>query len=88
VTHYPIILADTSLLVAFYNRKDNYHVQVRDFFATCTSRLLTTPICIAETMWLLASDWRVQNQFLIHLGNNVNHFLDIGKVCDKLLPTP
>jgi uncharacterized protein len=69
--YYPIVLVDTGLLVAFYDSGDRYHAQVVAFFASCNSRLLTTVGCVTEVLWLLASDWRVQNEFLIHLANNI-----------------
>ena len=63
---YPsIILVDSGILVAYYSARDAHHIQVCDFFEQCTSRLLTTTSCITETMWLLNSDWRVQNQLLL-----------------------
>lgn len=31
MTYQPIILVDTSLLVAYYDAKDEYHAQVRSF---------------------------------------------------------
>jgi hypothetical protein len=61
--YYPTVLIDTGLLVAFYDAADPYHPSVLEFFATCTSQLLTTEACVTELMWLLASDWRVQNEF-------------------------
>ncbi len=64
MNHYPIILVDSSILVAYYNAKDTYHQQVQNFLARCTSNLLTTMSCITEVMYLLSSNWRVQNQFL------------------------
>jgi len=71
MTSHPIILVDTGLLVAFYDSADSLHQRVVAFFAGCTSRLLTTESCITEVMWLLASDWRVQNEFLSHLANRI-----------------
>jgi predicted nucleic acid-binding protein len=71
MTYHPTILVDTGLLVAFYDLADSYHQRVVDFFASSTSRLLTTEGCVTEVMWLLASDWRVQNEFLSHLANRV-----------------
>jgi len=64
MTYYPVILVDSSLLVAYYNARDSYHVQVKDFLADSTSRLITTEACITEVMYLLAPNWRVQNEFL------------------------
>lgn len=71
MTFHPTILVDTGLMVAFYDLTDPQHQRVVEFFAGCTSRLLTTEGCITEVMWLLASDWRVQNEFLSHLANRV-----------------
>jgi hypothetical protein len=39
MTYYPLILVDTGLLVAFYDSADQYHTQVLEFFASCTSIL-------------------------------------------------
>lgn len=73
------VLVDTSVLVSFYNAGDRYHAPVKDFFAKCTSRLITTPACITEVMWLLAVSWQVQNLFLAHLANRVYE-------CEALTP--
>lgn len=56
MTYHPVILVDTSLLVAYYDAGDEYHTQVSNFFASCTSKLVTTLGCITEVMWLLSSD--------------------------------
>jgi predicted nucleic acid-binding protein len=40
---------------------------------------VTTVGCVTEVLWLLASDWRVQNEFLTHLANNIYE-------CESLLP--
>ncbi len=71
MTYHPRILIDTGLLVAFYDSADSYHDRVVEFFARCSSRLITTVGCVTEVMWLLASDWQVQNQFLAHLANSI-----------------
>ncbi|AFY33001.1 type II toxin-antitoxin system VapC family toxin [Calothrix sp. PCC 7507] len=71
MTYHPVILVDTSLLVAFYNKTDNYHVQVTNFFADCTSELVTIPACVTEVMYFLSSNWQVQNVFLSHIVNLV-----------------
>lgn len=71
MTYYPRILVDTGLMVAFYDRADPYHDRVVNFFNQCTSQLITTEGCITEVMWLLASDWRVQNEFLTHVANQI-----------------
>ena len=52
VTYHPTILVDTGLLVALYNSADPHHAQVVEFFAGCTSRLVTSEGCVTEVMWL------------------------------------
>jgi uncharacterized protein len=77
--YHPTILVDTGLLVAFYDAADSHHDRVVEFFAKCTSRLITTVGCVTEVMWLLATDWQVQNEFLAHLANRIY-------ACESLLP--
>lgn len=67
----PVVLIDTSIFVAFYNSADSNHSQVRSFFASCTSQLITSLGCVTETMWLLSSNWLVQNDFLTDLSEEV-----------------
>ena len=69
MTYYSVILVDTSFLVAWYDTQDSYHSQVADFFASCRSRLVTTVACATEVMWLLSSNWRLQNEFLSALAD-------------------
>jgi len=80
MNNYPQILIDTGILVAFYNRKDEYHQQSLSFFSTCTSQLITTIACVTEVMWLLAPNTNVQNEFLSALSKKA--FL-----CEHLLPS-
>jgi uncharacterized protein len=75
----PVILIDTSVLVAFYNANDRYHTQSCKFFDRCTSNLVTTTGCVTETMWLLSPDYRVQNLFLSHLSQQIYE-------CEPLIP--
>jgi predicted nucleic acid-binding protein len=65
------ILVDTGMMVAFYDEQDGYHDAVVEFFRTCTGRLITHIGCVTEVMWLLAQDWRVQNEFLSHMAKEV-----------------
>ena len=65
------ILVDSGILIAFYDRRDAYHDRVIKFFTTCTDQLVTTLACATEVMWLLNGDWRVQNEFLKHLSQNI-----------------
>lgn len=69
--HYPVFLADTGILVAFFNRGDRYHDRVYDFIRNTTSAILTTAACIAETMHLLPRDTKVQNELLTMLSNGI-----------------
>jgi predicted nucleic acid-binding protein len=71
MTHYPVILVDSGILVAYYSVKDPYHQQVRVFFERCTSNLVTTVGCATEVMWLLSSNWRIQNLFLEAVAKGV-----------------
>jgi predicted nucleic acid-binding protein len=80
MNNYPQILIDTGILVAFYDRKDEYHQQSLSFFSTCTSQLITTIACVTEVMWLLAPNTKVQNEFLSSLSRRA--FL-----CEHLLPS-
>ena len=68
--NHPRILVDTGLLVAFYDLADS-HQRVAKFFEQCTSQLATIESCITEVMWLLASGWRVQNEFLSHVTSEI-----------------
>jgi predicted nucleic acid-binding protein len=67
----PVVLIDSGVLVAYYNARDNYHLQIRTFFEQYTGRLVTTLSCITEVMWLLNSNWRLQNRFLDGVAKEV-----------------
>lgn len=69
--YHPLILIDTGLMIAFYNRTDQYHSQVYAFFEGCTSQLITTLSCVSETMQLLPSNWQIQNEFLLAVAKGV-----------------
>jgi len=79
VIYHPLILVDSGILFAYYSAKDKYHYQVRTFFESCTSRLVTTPGCITAVMWLLSRDWRTQNEFLLDVAKELYE-------CMPLLP--
>jgi uncharacterized protein len=63
-----VILVDTGVLVSLYDAADRYHNQVIEFLASYQGQLITTLGCVTEVMWLLASDYQVQNEFLSHLS--------------------
>ncbi|MFM6199738.1 MAG: type II toxin-antitoxin system VapC family toxin, partial [Dolichospermum sp.] len=71
MNNYSLILIDTGILVAFYDRNDKYHQKVINFFSSCTSQLITTIACVTEVMWLLAPNTKVQNEFLSALSQEV-----------------
>jgi hypothetical protein len=66
-----IILVNTDVLVALYNRAERYHNQVIEFLSQYRGQLITMLGCVTEVMWLLASDYRVQNEFLRHLSEQI-----------------
>lgn len=70
MTYHPVILVDAGMFVTLYNRTDNYHAKVYNFFKNCTSQLLTTVACITETMHLLPSDWRIKNELMLAIARN------------------
>jgi predicted nucleic acid-binding protein len=75
----PLILIDSGILTAYYSGTDNYHLQVCRFLEGCTSRLITTHSCVTEVMWLLSSNWRTQNEFLLDIARELYE-------CVPLLP--
>lgn len=79
MTYPPIVLIDSGILTAYYSAADNYHLQVCRFLEGCTSRLITTHSCVTEVMWLLSSNWRTQNEFLLDLAKELYE-------CVPLLP--
>jgi uncharacterized protein len=71
LTYHPFLLVDSGILFAYYSASDRYHQQVSSFFESCTSRLITTPSCITEVMWLLNASWRTQNEFLLDVAKEI-----------------
>ncbi len=76
-TYPPTILVDSGILVAYYNRGDRFHPQVKAFLEQSTSQLLTTLACIAEVMWLLTPKWQVQNEFLADLQKELYEWVQL-----------
>ena len=74
-----LTLIDSGILTAYYSAADNYHLEVCRFLEGCTSRLITTHSCVTEVMWLLSSNWRTQNEFLLDLAKELYE-------CIPLLP--
>jgi len=65
------VLIDSGPLIAFYNQSDRYHRHVCQFFDQCNAKLITSLPCVTEVMWLLSSDWRVQNEFITDLASGL-----------------
>jgi uncharacterized protein len=79
MTYPPLSLIDSGILIAYYSAGDRYHPQVCRFLEGCTSQLITTHSYITEVMWLLSSDLRTQNEFLLDLAKELY-------ACVPLLP--
>jgi len=47
------ILVDSGILLSYYQRTEPLHQAVVAFFDQTTAQLITSPICIAEVLWLL-----------------------------------
>ncbi|CAN5478533.1 PIN domain-containing protein [soil metagenome] len=62
-----VALIDSGPLVAYYNKGDKWHHMARKFFESFMGRLITSESVATEVMWLLADDWRMQNEFLADL---------------------
>jgi hypothetical protein len=62
---------DTGVIVAYYSADDKYHTQAQRLFELCTSQAITTVACVTEAMYLLAADWRVQNEFLLQVSSGI-----------------
>lgn len=77
MTYHPLILVDSGILFAYYSARDRHHAPVCNFFEHCTSRLMTTPSCITEVMWLLSSQWQTQNEFLLDVAKEIYECADL-----------
>ena len=49
------ILIDSGILLSYYQQKEPLHQAVLAFFDRTTAQLITSPICIAEVLWLLGN---------------------------------
>lgn len=56
-----LALVDAGPIVAYYNKTDSYHIQICDYFQSCTFQLITTDPCLAEAMYLLRESHQVQS---------------------------
>ena len=47
------ILIDSGVLLSYYQQQEPLHQAVVEFFDRNAAQLITSPICIAEVLWLL-----------------------------------
>ena len=47
------ILIDSGILLSYYQQQEPLHQAVIAFIDQNTAQLITSPICIAEVLWLL-----------------------------------
>jgi predicted nucleic acid-binding protein len=47
------VLIDSGILLSYYQRQEPLHQAVVTFFDQNAAQLITSPICIAEVLWLL-----------------------------------
>ncbi len=66
-----LTLIDAGPIIAYYNAVDCWHDTAVAFFSACTGQLITTEAVVAEVMWQLQSDWRVQNEFLSDISKGL-----------------
>ncbi|CAN5392326.1 PIN domain-containing protein [soil metagenome] len=70
-------LIDAGPLIAYYNKRDNWHSTARKFFESYKGKLITSEPVATEVMWLLDKDWRVQNEFLADLQNELYQLISL-----------
>jgi predicted nucleic acid-binding protein len=49
------ILIDSGILLSYYQQQEPLHQAVVAFFVQNAAQLITSPICIAEVLWLLGN---------------------------------
>jgi predicted nucleic acid-binding protein len=77
MTYRPLTLIDSRILIPYYSATDNYHLQACRFLEGSTSQLITTHSFVTEVMWLLSSDWRTQNEFLLDLAKGLYEYVPL-----------
>ena len=64
-------MIDAGPLVAYYNAGDPWHKKVITAFEQYRGQFITTSPIVAEAMWLLKSNYHVQNELLIDLSKGL-----------------
>jgi predicted nucleic acid-binding protein len=76
------VLVDSGILLSYYQRHEPLHTAVVAFFDRSSAQLVTSPICIAEVLWLLGDpgDSRVlaaQNHLLLAISRGGIRVIDL-----------
>lgn len=76
------ILIDSGIMLSYYQQQEPLHEAVVAFFDQNAAQLITSPICIAEVLWLLGepSDRRVlaaQNHLLGAVSRGGIHAINL-----------
>jgi len=76
------ILIDSGILLSYYQQQEPLHQAVVSFFDQTPAQLITSPICIAEVLWLLGDpgDRRVlaaQNHLLAAVSRGGLQVVDL-----------
>lgn len=69
----PFVLIDSGPIIAYYNSGDKFHHKVKHYLETEHRQLVTTCPCITEVLYVLRSDFRVQNELLLDLAKGLYH---------------
>ena len=83
----PTALIDAGPLIAYYNANDPWHKKVLTSFESYRGQFITTSPVITEVMWLLKSNYQVQNEFLLDLSKGLYYveslrYEDFARIAD------
>lgn len=56
------LLVDAGPIIAFFNRDDEWHDRIINFYGSCTDELITTLPVLTEAIWNLRGYEKVQNE--------------------------
>ncbi|MDQ6962486.1 MAG: PIN domain-containing protein [Mariprofundaceae bacterium] len=66
-------LIDAASIIAFYHQNNPRHAAVYRYVEAFQGKLITSLCCIAEVMWVLKEDSRVQLELFADLNNELFH---------------
>jgi len=80
-------MIDAGPLVAYYNAGDPWHKKVLTSFERYRGQFVTTSPIITEVMWLLRSNYQVQNELLVDLSKGLYYveslkYDDFARIAD------